>query len=155
MQKVRVLQITGFILIFILPYLSSQLSDEEPVKDWKGRLQMLLAQRYRGVAFRISYDAPKSAVSTVRTFKYYYLCCVHDIVFVVMSIVTSFLSVRYWGCSSFSLPPSLSRSLTNTRYPYPLLSLTAYSLPAHTHTSYRYLTLISIMFLPTLLGWHI
>jgi hypothetical protein len=30
------------------------------VKDWKGRLQMLLARRYRGVTFKITYDAPKS-----------------------------------------------------------------------------------------------
>ena len=34
------------------------------VKDWKGRLQTLLARRYRGVLFEICYDAPKSAVST-------------------------------------------------------------------------------------------
>jgi hypothetical protein len=30
------------------------------VKDYKGRLQMLLARRYRGVIFKICYDAPKS-----------------------------------------------------------------------------------------------
>ena len=36
---------------------------DSTVKDWKGRLQMLLARRYRGVFFKICYDAPKSAVS--------------------------------------------------------------------------------------------
>lgn len=36
---------------------------DSTVKDWKGRLQMLLARRYRGVFFKICYDAPKSVVS--------------------------------------------------------------------------------------------
>ena len=51
------------------------------MKDWKGRLQTLLARRYRGVFFKICYDAPKSAVSTP-----------HLLLFLILSSDTFFFS---------------------------------------------------------------
>lgn len=37
------------------------------IKDWKGRLQMLLARRYRGVVFNIQYESAKSEVRSRET----------------------------------------------------------------------------------------
>ena len=52
-------------LLFYLYYSGEQPRDKEfLVKDWKGKLQTRLARRYRGVFFKICYDAPKSPVST-------------------------------------------------------------------------------------------
>ena len=52
-------------LLFYLYYSGESPRDKEfLVKDWKGKLQTRLARRYRGVFFKICYDAPKSPVST-------------------------------------------------------------------------------------------
>jgi hypothetical protein len=56
-------QYRSFFLYYLYLILTvDEWDGKQAVKDWKGRLQMLLARRYRGVVFKICYDAPKSEV---------------------------------------------------------------------------------------------